>query len=319
MTGKKIRYPLEQWGASGRGDWVFTVAHPSGLVGAHARLIDRALRDAERVDYCIYAPRVTATRTPFGLEAEESSCGVCVTDHRFIISRNLHREGSPPTVSSIDFNDILWCHLGSAMLLSWLSLVYIQEGGVQRRTILFGSNGKHHFEKALRVYKKQCRSFGISDDTVCPSSPGRFLHSVSNKVHRNYLKTLITSNEMCMLSFPAHYIWGFTNAKRFMRGREPQAYTASKATVLLTTKALLLARDAAEETIRIRVDVLNISLDKIRSVDVEYVSHGECRAEKIHILFNREAKDAHMDILLLCSDDAVMQCVNTIRQLRAEN
>lgn len=92
----KTKYAWEGWESSGREAWVFNVEHPCELMGVHAGLIDNQLNEGEKVEYCIYSPRVSSTSTPFGLKAEESSCGLCITNNRFIVSKNKHIKGIEP-------------------------------------------------------------------------------------------------------------------------------------------------------------------------------------------------------------------------------
>ena len=108
MNRVKTKYTWEGWESSGREDWVFSVKHPCELMGVHAKLIDKELKETEQVEYCIYSPRVSSTSTPFGLKTEETSCGICVTDKRFIVSKNRHIKDIEPSLTSIDFADIIY-------------------------------------------------------------------------------------------------------------------------------------------------------------------------------------------------------------------
>ena len=125
MTFKsKTKYTWEGWDSSGEEAWVFAVPHPYELMGVHAILIDKELKDSEKIEQCIYSPRVSTISTPFGLTSEQSSWGVCVTDKRFIISQNRHVKGIEPCVTSVDFHNIIYCNIGSVLLLSWFSITY---------------------------------------------------------------------------------------------------------------------------------------------------------------------------------------------------
>ena len=206
MFKSKTKYTWEGWESSGKEDWVFGVERPCELMGVHAKLIDKEIHESEKIGHCIYAPRVSSTSTPFGLKSEESSWGVGVTDKRFIISQNRHVKGIEPSVVSIDFKDIMYCNIGSALLLSWFSITYIQDGKIEKLNILFSSNGKHHFAKAVRAYKKYCCPLDTDNFVLDASTPGTFIHKVTDSIHRNYLKTLMSSGEKCILTFSCQYI-----------------------------------------------------------------------------------------------------------------
>ena len=297
MFKSKTKYTWEGWDSSGREDWVFSVKHPCELIGVHAKLIDAQLKESEKVEYCIYSPRVSSTSTPFGLKAAESSSGICVTDKRFIISNSKHVKGIEPTLSSISFEDILYFNIGSAMLLSWFSLGFIKQGELGRATIIFSSNGKHHFQKALRVFKKHNLAINTDDFKLDSSSPAAFIHKIKDKIHHDYLKTLLSDQEKCILTFSCRYIWEKVLHKRSLFKRKKQvAYLTSKATALLTNKALMIARDGVEHSIGTSVDIFNVSLDKVKGIGMfEENTDGE-KIHKLRINLNKKVNPGTLDI-----------------------
>ena len=109
----KTKYTWEGWESKGREASVFGVNHPCELMGVHAKLIDNELKPNEKIECCIYSPRVSATMTPFGLEAKRASYGLCVTDKRFIISQNCHVKGLDPDLLSV--NSFIISLLGSVI------------------------------------------------------------------------------------------------------------------------------------------------------------------------------------------------------------
>lgn len=297
MFKSKTKYTWEGWESSGKEDWVFGVKHPCELIGVHAQLIDGQLKDSEKVEYCIYAPRVSSTATPFGLKAAESSSGVCVTDKRFIISNNRHAQGIEPTLNSINFEDILSFNIGSAMLLSWFSLEFADREDTKRLTIIFSSNGKHHFQKALRIFKKRSSVINTDGFKLDSSSPAAFIHKIKDRIHRDYLKTLLGDQEKCILTFPCRYIWEKILYKRSLLDRKKQAsYRTSKATVLLTNKALMIARDGVEHSIGTSVDVFNIALDKVKSVILNEESADIGKIHKLSVSFDKEIRQNMRDV-----------------------
>lgn len=297
MLDSKSKYAWEGWESTGNEDWVFAVKHPCELIGAHAKLIDALLSDSEKVGYCIYAPRVPSTSTPFGLEAAESSSGVCVTDKRFIISNDKHISGMDPALSSINFEDVLSFNIGSAMLLSWFSLRFMSRGEPEQITILFSSNGKHHFQKALRVFKKYARAGHIAVAPPDGSAPARHISKIDDTIHRDYLKTLLSAGEKRILAFSCRYVEGKIPQKRsLLVWKKQAAYRTGKATVLLTNKALMFARDSAESSAGISIDVLNVSLDKVKNITVREEPAGSGKTHTLTVSFDGEAENLEIGI-----------------------
>jgi len=260
MFKSKTKYTWEGWDSSGREDWVSSVKHPCELIGVHAKLIDKELKESEKIEYCIYAPRVSSTSTPFGFKSEESSCGFCATDKRFIVTKNRHIKEVAPYFTSIDFTDILYFNIGSDLLLSWIAITYLQSNKLKQATVLFSSNGRHHFEKAMRSYKKYCYVTDMDRFKLATLSASGFIHKISNSIHRSRLKTLISANERCALTS-----------------------VVGGATSLITGKALLIARNSRVFSIGNSVDVLNIPLDKINS---PFISEEAAKDENIKFILN---------------------------------
>jgi len=316
MFKSKTKYTWEGWESSGREDWVFSVEHPCELIGVHAKLIDQQLNESEKVEYCIYSPRVSSTSTPFGFKAAESSSGICVTDKRFIISNNRHIKGIEPTVSSINFEDILSFNFGSAMLLSWFSLGFISQGELKQLTIIFSSNGKHHFQKALRLFKKYEPTINTDDFKLNSSLPEAFIHRIKDKIHRDYLKTLLSEHEKCILTFSCRYIWERVLNKHSLFKREKQlTYITSKATVILTNKALMIARDDCKDSIGTSVDVFNISLDKVKNIILYAENFNTKKIYKLKISFNREIRQNMLEIDFTDIDEETSILLNDIPSL----
>ncbi|MCM8796704.1 MAG: PH domain-containing protein [Candidatus Omnitrophica bacterium] len=314
MFKSKTKYTWEGWESSGKEDWVFSVKHPCELIGVHAKLIDGQLKDSEKVEYCIYSPRVSSTSMPFGLKAEESSSGICVTDKRFIISNNRHIKGMEPTLNSINFEDILSFNIGSAMLLSWFSLEFAERGDTTKRlTIIFSSNGRQHFQKALRIFKKYSLAINTDDFKLDSSFPAAFIHKIKDKIHRDYLKALLSEQEKCILTFSCRYVWEKILYKRSLLKRGKQvSYLTSKATALLTNKAFMIARDGVEYSIGTSVDIFNVSLDKVKDIGMFEENTDGGRIHKLRINFAKEVNPAALDILFTDIDEETEIFLNDI-------
>jgi hypothetical protein len=306
MFKSKSKYTWEGWESSGKEDWVFSVKHPCELIGVHAKLIDNQLKNSEKVEYCIYSPRVSSTSTPFGLKAAESSSGVCLTDKRFIISNNRHIKGIEPTVASINFEDVLYFNIGSVMVLSWFSLGFINQGKLERLTIIFSSNGKHHFQKALRVFKKHSLVIITDYFQVNSFSPAAFIHRIKDKTHRDYLRVLISEQEKCILAFSCCYVWEKMLNKPSLFGRKSQTdHLMSKATVLLTNKALMIARDAIEYSPGISIDILNIALDNVKNIVLLKDNLDGKTIYRLKIYFQIELESNALEIVLTDVDEEI--------------
>ena len=198
MTFKsKTKYTWEGWNSRGQEPLVFSVEHPRELMGVHAKLIDNQLGDTQKIECCLYSPRVSSTSTPFGLKVDQSSCGLCSTDKGFIISRDWHTTVVKTRVDFISFENILYFNIGKALLLGWFSINHYRDGQYAQENILFGSIGIHHFEKAIRSYKKHSLVVNSDDLERESFSPGSFIHNIENKIHAERLKTLLAQGERC--------------------------------------------------------------------------------------------------------------------------
>jgi len=315
MFKSKTKYTWEGWDSSGKEDWVFGVKHPCELMGAHAKLIDKELKADEKIEGCLYAPRVSSTSTPFGLVAEESSYGLCVTDRRFIISKNRHIKGAEPDLTSINFDDILYFHIGSALLLSWFSVTYVLDGKLNSVPIIFSSNGKHHFEKALRAYKKYRNAINANDFSIDTFWVGSFLHKIRDSIHRNHLKTLISTNEKCILTFSSQYLWQKIVRKKLLSRKEKTFYPTSKATVLLTNKSIMIAYNSLDFSIGSDVDVLMIPLDRVAKVFLSNENIENGMTHKLRVSFLTEVKDNTLDISLMSLDENAKISINNLQSI----
>lgn len=102
--------------SSGREPWVYEAETPQDLLGVHAELIASSLLPAEGLRYLLYSPIWDGDWAPFGITAQPASHALAITDTRFLLSRNLHREDAEPEVISIPFERVLWAEYGNAIL-----------------------------------------------------------------------------------------------------------------------------------------------------------------------------------------------------------
>ena len=315
MFKSKTKYTWEGWESSGEEAWVFAVSHPRELMGVHAILIDKELKESEKIEQCLYSPRVSTTSTPFGLTSEASSWGVCVTDKRFIISQNRHVKDIEPVVTSIDFDDILYFHIGNVLLLSWFSITYVKDGKLNSVPIIFASNGKYHFEKALRAYKKYRNAINADEFSINTFWVGSFLYKIRDSIHRNHLKTLISTNEKCISTFSCRYLFGKVVKKKLFSRKEKVFYPTSKATVLFTNKSIMIAYDSLEFSIGSSVDVLMIPLDRVAKVFLSNENIENGMTHKLRVSFLTEVKDNTLDISLISLDENAKISINNLQSI----
>lgn len=265
MLKNKTKYRYEGWEPSGKGEWVFKVDHPRELMGLHAELIDCELRESEKVEYCFYSPRrVSSASLPFGLKAEEASYGICLTDQRIIISKNTRPRYGTPILILLDFRNILYFHIGDALLVGWLAIHHAEHGQPEEMVILFPSTGREHFEKMIRALKKRWRQAETRTSNMQSFSPSSFINRVEEVAHRNDLKKLMSSSEECICASSCSCFWDIVKRRSFSNRKDCETYVTSKATLLLTTKGLLIVRNDRGRAYYDAIDVLNLPLEKIK-------------------------------------------------------
>ncbi len=138
---------------SGREPCPYDVAQPGDLPGVHAINVTAALAPGEKVRYALYSPIWDGRSAPFGISAEPASHAVVVGRDRFVISRDVHRDGASPGVRTVPFSDILYVQLGSSFCLGWLAVLFAAGGKAALETMLFPALGRDHFAAAVREYR----------------------------------------------------------------------------------------------------------------------------------------------------------------------
>jgi len=139
--------------SSGREPWIFRVDRPEDLVGRHCELIANAAGD-EPILHLIYSPAWEGTKAPFGITGHSASYAVALTASRWIISEDRHESWSEPRVRAIPLADVLVIEKGSALLQAWLVIRFREGDALQRITILHKAIGSHHFDDAIRTYRR---------------------------------------------------------------------------------------------------------------------------------------------------------------------
>lgn len=140
---------------SGREPWVFRALSPENLCGYHPELISEALGEDEPVHYMIYSPLFEAAGGRFGARGPCGSHAVVVTSDRLLISRDPHHAGVPRSLRAIPFELVRWIELGQALALGWLVVWFVADSRLQSETVFFASSGIHHFQAAVRVFRRR--------------------------------------------------------------------------------------------------------------------------------------------------------------------
>lgn len=140
---------------SGREPWVFRALRPGHLCGHHPDLISEALGDGESINYMLYSPLYEAESGLFGVRGPCGSHAVAVTSGRILVSRDTHQASAPRSVRAIPFERVRWIELGQALALGWLVIWFFSDGVLQSETVFFPASGIHHFQAAVRVFRRR--------------------------------------------------------------------------------------------------------------------------------------------------------------------
>ena len=216
LSSKDVRIAGTEWRSVGREPNVYEAQTPGDLLGVHAELIISALLPGEELRYLLYSPIWDGTWAPFGISAQPASHALVVTDSRFLLSRDLHRDDADPTLSSIPFDQMLWAECGNAHLLGWFSLCYVMENGPGRISVLFESTGVAFFSSALRHYRQAlpCRT---TPTASCPKTGATWhdLWKCLSKPEAREVRPLVLEEETLMGWFRAGRSWRYR--RRFLR------------------------------------------------------------------------------------------------------
>lgn len=198
--------------SSGNEPWIFRVAKPNELVGRHRRLMRNALRPDESIGYMLYSPRWEGLGHYFGIRASPASHALAVTRDRFVITRDPHLDDADATSVSIPFRDVLLIEKGSALLLSWFVVRYVEDGQLKDMTVLHKSVGSHHFDNMIGWFRTHGDTVRWEGDSVSPDgwkSVPRFLF--------HEMEPVLVAGEVP--SFGLHSSEQWTETRRLWRRR----------------------------------------------------------------------------------------------------
>jgi len=208
----KASIKLSEYRSSGRESHVFRAEHPEGLIGAHADLIAASLNLGEKIHYLLYSPIREAGYAPFGIHAEPASHALAVTDHRFLISKDRHIDKIPPTVQDIPFSQVICIEIGSALLLGWLAVRFIENGQLSCASLFYTARGSHHFEAAVREFRKR---HGKTQNYLYEGGmTWTDLWEQTPKPQADILKSIILEEEKPAYLFHSTETWGMETRRR---------------------------------------------------------------------------------------------------------
>jgi len=224
---RKASIKLSEYRSRGREPHVFRAEGPEGLIGVHADLIAASLNPEERIHYLLYAPMREAGVAPFGIHAEPASHALAVTDHRFLISKDRHIDTVAPTVQDIPFSQVICVEIGSALLLGWIAIHFIQNGQLSCASLFYTARGTHHFERVTHKFRQL---YGKTNNHwPAESIKWTEIWEQTPKLQTEILKSIILEEEKPAYLFRSTETWGAEKRKRKK--------------VCLATEGLLLATD----------------------------------------------------------------------------
>jgi len=221
LSSKDVRYPGTEWYSVGREPRVYEAHAPGDLLGVHAELMASNLLPGEELRYLLYSPIWDGTWAPFDMSAQPASHALAVTKGRFLLTRDLHRDDTDPTVFSIPFDRVLLAECGNAHLLGWFSLRCVLEDGPGRVSVLFRATGAELFSSAIRHYRqalpRQVSMVGCAQRRAA-------WHDLWKRMGRpdvREVRPLILDDEVLLAWLRAGASWRY---RRELLGKRPQCH-----------------------------------------------------------------------------------------------
>ena len=264
---------LKGWISSGKEAWIYPAKTPDDLQGEHCDLMASRMRKEDRVRYLLYSPMWEGTKACFGIRGQQASHGVAVMEDRFLISRNEHRKGRPPAVIEIPFDRVLTVELGSALLLGWFVVRYVDGHAVVCYAVLHGARGREYFAEAVQEYRCiTCGDLARRRQMATRSTAELWAIALPDLTAK--LKAVLIDGE-CILDFVyTRELW----AKAKKRWRTVPVALVAPSVLVATDRGVLLAqRESASkpDSMNFAVNVICISDGAIRAVTLDNrTAHG---------------------------------------------
>jgi hypothetical protein len=269
----KASIKLSEYRSRGREPHVFRAEGPEGLIGAHTDLIAASLNPEERIHYLLYSPMREAGVAPFGIHAEPASHALAVTDHRFLISKDRHIDTVAPTVQNIPFSQVICVEIGSALLLGWIAIHFIENGQLSCASLFYTARGSHHFERVTHKFRQLHGK--TKNHWPAESIKWTEIWEQTPKPQTEILKSIILEEEKPVYLFRSTETWGTEKRKR------KQVCLAAEGLLLVTDCGLIYAVDERPIRPHIRsygVNVYCIPPGALYSLaHIEKEEYGLCR------------------------------------------
>jgi len=280
--------------SSGREPFIYRAHDPTELQGVHTDLIASSLKPGEKPVYLFYSPLWDGDRCCFGISSAPASHAVAVTRDCFIVSRDFHIEGNPPSLYAIPFDRILSVELGAALLLGWLSILFVENGRVSRLSILFKTIGFEHYAAAVREYRAVA---GVS----CPHAPKGRRATPTKAPDRRSMKQerkvrhLILERERIISAIHSPRLWG--REKRLWKF--VPVCIAGDSMLLMTDLGLLFAADETDllpEVASYGVNVWCIPHDAVRAASIIEQTKHYTRVRFLRLGLGRDSASTFLDV-----------------------
>jgi len=211
---------------------------------------------------------------PFGIRAAPASHGIATTDHRFIISANRHIAGEPPTLVSIPFSAVLCVESGSALMLGWLVIRFMEAGSARSATVLYRALGRKHCLTAVRAYRTALRG-GRADRR----EPATRWTDVSKRIGERAweeLEPLLVEGEEPL----AAASWKAVHGWRRRRRAEHLSCLAPAGAIVVSSDALLVVGgdpNALPRSPNFGINAVCVPFDALRAASlVDVTTSGPC-------------------------------------------
>lgn len=295
---------LPGWKSSGKEAWIYPAKTPDDLQGEHGDILASRMRKEDRVRYLLYSPMWEGTNACFGICGPQASHGVAVLDNRFLISRNEHRKGCPPALIEIPFDRVLTVELGSALLLGWFVVRYVDGHAVAYCAVLHGARGREYFAEAVQEYRRiTCNSLARLEQVA--TRPAAELWAIALPDLTAKLKAVLMDGERVLDFVYTRELW--TKVKKGWRTIPVELVAPS--VLVATDRGLLLAqRETASkpDSINFGVNVICIPNGTIREVTLDNKTAHGVFYHILQLAVGRGHAVMTMDIPLNCANPAVV-------------
>ena len=262
-----------EWRSHGREPFVYRAHRPGELLGVHAEVIASGLSASEALRYILYCPIWEGNKAPFGIRADTASRALAVAEDRFLVSHNRHVEGVEPTLHVVPFDKVLLVEIGTAHLLGWFSIRFVDEGKIIRLSMLFRSVGIEHFAAAVRQYRMADAKDHLKGHVHNPA-PWKQIWAKVPKPQESAIEPLIAEGEHALGVVKTSQSWGIR--KRLWQ--EVPVCQSCDGVLIPTNFGLIYAADEASVSPDMRSYGVNVSCIPRRAIAAASIRHELTRS-----------------------------------------